>query len=53
MFYLPRMIHAKSLVFIEEAGPDSADSRYRRLLPVEISQMAAIADHGTRAMRAA
>ena len=53
MFYLPRMIHADTQVFIEEAIPDAKETRYRRLLPVEISQIAAIADQGTRAVRAA
>jgi hypothetical protein len=53
MFYLPRMIHADTKVFIEEAVTGAEENRFRQLLPVEISQMAAIADQGTRAVRAA
>jgi hypothetical protein len=53
MFYLPRMIHADTLVFIEEPIPESPETRFRRLLPVEISRLAAIAHRGTRAARAA
>lgn len=53
MFYLPRMIHADTQVFIEEVIPEVRETRFRRLLPVEISTMAAIADQGTRAVRAA
>jgi hypothetical protein len=53
MFYLPRMIHADTQVFVEEPIPDSSDTRFRPLLSVEISRMAAIAHRGMHAVRAA
>jgi hypothetical protein len=53
MFYLPRMIHADSQVFLEETIPDANETHFRRLLPVEIANLAAVADQGTRGVRAA
>jgi hypothetical protein len=53
MFYLPRMIHADSQVFVEEPISGTTATQFRRLLPLEISQLATIADRGTRSARAA
>jgi hypothetical protein len=53
MFYLPRMIHSDSHVFIEEPAGGTTKTRFRRLLPIDIARIANIADQGTESARAA
>ena len=53
MFYLPRMIHTNSLVFIEEANATAARTVFRPMLPIEISRLSEIANRGSRSLRAA
>lgn len=47
-FYLPRMLHADSQVFLEEHGGDTGTARFRRLDAVTIARLAKDAEPKSR-----
>jgi hypothetical protein len=53
MFYLPRMLHADSRVFMEEPVAGTSKTEFHRLLPLEIARLSEIANTGARHKRVA
>ncbi len=49
-FYVPRMLHDRSCVLVEERGATPAESQFRQLRPLEVEQLASAA---ARTMRRA
>lgn len=47
-FYLPRLLHSDSLVFVEETSPGRGRTSYKVLSPAAVSQMAQQRSGGTR-----
>lgn len=47
-FYLPRMLHDRSIVYLEEPGENGSASRFRLLKRLEIEQLASTAARSLR-----
>jgi hypothetical protein len=46
--YLPRMLHAESLVFQQDGDPNTGKTSYRQLTLLDVQRLAAVAGRGQR-----